>query len=42
MAPVFRPGQIALVLARRPSGPDAAVGRDALVELADGRVCCAG
>jgi transcriptional regulator with XRE-family HTH domain len=38
MAPVFRPGQIALVLAGAGSGPATQLGRDALVELLDGRV----
>lgn len=37
MAPVFRPGQIALVLEVATHGPDQAIGRDALVELVDGR-----
>lgn len=37
MAPVFRPGQIVLVGASDPE-PSGQLGRDALVELADGRV----
>ncbi|MGE3295265.1 MAG: helix-turn-helix domain-containing protein [Geminicoccaceae bacterium] len=37
MAPVFRPRQIVLALAGPEGDPDAIVGRDALVELADGR-----
>ena len=36
MAPVFRPGQLALALAGGMAGPGALLGRDALVELADG------
>lgn len=36
MAPVFRPGQVVLVAAR-PSPPAGLLGRDALVELGDGR-----
>lgn len=38
MAPVFRPGQVALVLAGAGAEPAALLGHDALVELADGRV----
>jgi transcriptional regulator with XRE-family HTH domain len=38
MAPVFRPGQIALTLAGAAIAPTALLARDALVELADGRV----
>ena len=38
MAPVFRPGQIALVLAAPARSRRQLLGRDALVELADGRV----
>jgi transcriptional regulator with XRE-family HTH domain len=37
MAPVFRPRQIVLALATAEEEPDAIVGRDALVEIADGR-----
>jgi transcriptional regulator with XRE-family HTH domain len=37
MAPVFRPRQIVLALATAGGDLDAIVGRDALVELADGR-----
>jgi transcriptional regulator with XRE-family HTH domain len=37
MAPVFRPRQIALVLRASDGEPAAQLGRDALVELADGR-----
>ena len=37
MAPVFRPRQIALVLASATEAPSRQIGRDALVELADGR-----
>ena len=37
MAPVFRPRQIALVLATTTEEPGQLLGRDALVELADGR-----
>ena len=37
MAPVFRPRQIALALAGAGGAPAALLGRDALVELADGR-----
>jgi transcriptional regulator with XRE-family HTH domain len=38
MAPVFRPRQIVLALAAPAGGLDQQLGRDALVELADGRV----
>jgi transcriptional regulator with XRE-family HTH domain len=37
MAPVFRPRQIVLVLATAAEAPGQLLGRDALVELADGR-----
>ena len=37
MAPVFRPRQIVLALATAADEPEAIVGRDALVEIADGR-----
>lgn len=37
MAPVFRPGQIVLALAAAEGEPEAIVGRDALIELGDGR-----
>jgi transcriptional regulator with XRE-family HTH domain len=37
MAPVFRSGQIVLALAAAEVEPDAIVGRDALIELCDGR-----
>ena len=37
MAPVFRPGQIVLALAAAEGEPAAIVGRDALIELGDGR-----
>ena len=37
MAPVFRPRQIVLTLATADAEPALALGRDALVELADGR-----
>lgn len=37
MAPVFRPRQIALVLAAASEEPSQQIGRDTLVELADGR-----
>jgi transcriptional regulator with XRE-family HTH domain len=37
MAPVFRPGQLALVPAAALGGIDILLGRDALVDLADGR-----
>lgn len=37
MAPAFRPGQLALVLAAALEGIDGLLGRDALVDLADGR-----
>jgi transcriptional regulator with XRE-family HTH domain len=37
MAPVFRPRQIVLALATAEDEPDAIIGRDALVEIADGR-----
>jgi transcriptional regulator with XRE-family HTH domain len=38
MAPVLRPGQIALALAGASEPPASLLGRDALVELQDGRV----
>ena len=38
MAPVFRPGQLALSLAGAGEEPAALLGRDVLAELADGRV----
>ena len=38
MAPVFRPQQVVLALAGGDSDPAPQIGRDALVELADGRV----
>ena len=38
MAPVFRPGQLVLVLAAAGDEPAALLGRDVLVELADGRL----
>ena len=37
MAPVFRPGQLVLVPAVALDGPSRLLGRDALVELPDGR-----
>lgn len=37
MTPVFRPGQIVLALAAAEGEPEAIVGRDALIELGDGR-----
>lgn len=37
MAPVFRPGQIVLALAAAEVEPEAIMGRDALIELGDGR-----
>ena len=37
MAPVFRPGQLALTLSGGGGAPAALLGRDALVELPDGR-----
>lgn len=38
MAPVFRPGQLLLVLTAAAADPADLLGRDALVELADGRM----
>lgn len=38
MAPVFRPGQLALALSGAGEAPAPLLGRDALVELLDGRV----
>lgn len=38
MAPVFRPGQIALILGDQAPHPASILGRDALVQLVDGRV----
>ena len=38
MAPGFRPGQLALTLSGAGGAPAALLGRDALVELPDGRV----
>lgn len=37
MAPVLRPGQLALTLSGPPDAPATILGRDALVELTDGR-----
>jgi transcriptional regulator with XRE-family HTH domain len=38
MAPVFRPGQLALAITGQGDTPAALLGRDALIELLDGRV----
>ena len=38
MAPVFRPGQLALTLTGTGEAPASLLGRDALIELQDGRV----
>jgi transcriptional regulator with XRE-family HTH domain len=38
MAPVFRPGQLALTLAGDGEPPASLLGRDALIELLDGRI----